>query len=405
MAIVHIATFEAMLAVRGGFQSYLSLPPVTEETSVLAAIAQAAYDTLSALYPSQTPLFDVNLADALAAVDDGAAKTRGIALGQTAAQAILAMRANDGSALPEPELGVNYFTSDDPGRWRQDPISLHPLALGANWSQVTPFALQSASQFRVPAPPPMTSSSYTVAYDETLAVGGDGVVTPTVRSEEGTFIGTYWAYDGTPSLCAPPRLYNQITRMISQERGATALETSRLFAVLNISLADAAISSWESKYFYDFWRPVLAIREADPGYGPTGLGDGNPNTVCDPTYLPLCAPASNTTGPNFTPPFPTYPSGHGTFGGALFENLRNFCGTDSYPFTFVSDEYNGVTRDVTGQVRPLLPRTFQSFSQAEEENGQSRIYLGIHWSFDKTAAIAQGNAVAQYIISNVYLPK
>ena len=156
-----------------------------------------------------------------------------------------------------------------------------------------------------------------------------------------------------------------------------------------------AIAIWESKYYYQFWRPVTGIREADAGTGPTGLGDGNPRTTGDPTFMPLGAPASNLQGPNFTPPFPSYPSGHAGFGGALFQTLRRFYGTDHIPFTFVSDEFNGMTVDNEGNVRPLVPRSFATLSQAEEENGQSRIYLGIHWAFDKTEGIAQGRRVGE----------
>ena len=119
------------------------------------------------------------------------------------------------------------------------------------------------------------------------------------------------------------------------------------------------------------------------------------------TYSPLGAPASNLTGPNFTPPFPAYPSGHAGFGGALFEMLRNFYRTDRIPFTFASDEFNGVTRDNAGNVRPRVERSFSSLSQAEEENGQSRIYLGIHWSFDKTEGIARGRLRIQEHLASV----
>src|SRR5262249_22816440 len=127
-------------------------------------------------------------------------------------------------------------------------------------------------------------------------------------------------------------------------------------------------------------------------------------TVGDPSFMPLGAPASNLNGPNFTPPFPAYPSGHAGFGGALFETLRKVYGTDNIAFTFVSDEFNGTTHDNTGAVRPLMPRTFTQLSQAEEENGQSRIYLGIHWSFDKTEGIAEGERVADFVFQNAFTP-
>jgi hypothetical protein len=169
-------------------------------------------------------------------------------------------------------------------------------------------------------------------------------------------------------------------------------------------MADAGMAVWESKYFYDYWRPVTGIREADPGTGPTGDGDGNPATTGDVSYTPLGAPASNTAGPDFTPPFPAYPSGHAGFGGALFQTLRRFYRTDEIAFTFTSDEFNGVTLDGEGDVRPLLPRSFTSLSQAEEENGQSRIYLGIHWAFDKTEGIAQGRRVADFVFENAFEP-
>jgi hypothetical protein len=299
-------------------------------------------------------------------------------------------------------VGIEHTTSDEPGRWRQDPISQIPLALGAHWGAVEPFVLESGAQFRVPPPPALDSAEYAAAFDEVQRLGGDGIATPTERSGDETIAGIYWAYDGTPSLCAPPRLYNQIAVQIAEQMGTQGAELARLLALVNVAMADAGIAIWESKYHYDFWRPVTGIREADAGTGPTGAGDGNPDTTGDPTFSPLGAPASNLQGPNFTPPFPAYPSGHAGFGAALFQTLRNFYGTDEVAFTFVSDEFDGATLDHQGNVRPLLPRSFASFSEAEEENGQSRIYLGIHWTFDKTEGIAQGRAVADYVFENAF---
>jgi hypothetical protein len=301
-------------------------------------------------------------------------------------------------------VGSDYVPGDLPGVWRQDPISKHPLALGAKWAEVIPFVLTSADQFRTPPPPDLESAEYAAAFEEVKRLGGDGIATPTERTEEQAFIGTFWAYDGTPSLCAPPRLYNQIAMQIAEEQGSGLVDTARLLALVNVAMADGGIAAWESKYHYAFWRPVTGIREADEGSGPTGDGDGNADTDGDDAFMPLGAPASNLTGPNFTPPFPAYPSGHAVFGGVLFEVLRQFYGTDDIAFTFVSDEFNGITEDNQGNIRPNRPRSFSSLSEAEEENGQSRIYLGIHWSFDKTEGIAQGRRVGRYVYDHLYRP-
>jgi PAP2 superfamily protein len=404
MAIVHIAIFDTVNAIVEDYHSYTGIRTARGAVSLEAAIAQAAHDTLVALYPSQATRFDMFLAEDLAEIHRQNQKTNGIDLGQRAAAAILALRVNDGSQVPEPHVGVDYFTSNLAGHWRQDPVSLIPLALGAHWGECKTFVLQSSQQFRVPPPPAMNSAEYATAYNEAKTVGGDGVVTSTIRTPEQTFIGTFWAYDGTPTLCAPPRLYNQIAVQIADQRELGVADLARLLALVNTAMADAAMSVWDSKYYYDFWRPITGIRESDPGTGPTGAGDGNSLTVGDTAFMPLGAPASNLNGPNFTPPFPAYPSGHAGFGGALFQIMRRFYRTDRIPFMFVSDEFNGVTKDHNGNVRSYMPRYFSSLSQAEEENGQSRIYLGIHWHFDKTQGIAQGRKVANYVFDHAFTP-
>lgn len=406
MAIVHIAIFEALNAIEGKYESYVGLQPADKHASMECAIAQAAHDTMCEMFPSQIQAFNQLLTEELDDIPDSGAKTKGIQVGHDAAAAIIALRSNDGSQHPEPQVGIDWITSNDAGRWRQDPISLLPVALGAHWGEVTPFVLTSPSQFRVPPPPPMSSAAYATAYNEVKALGGDGIVTPTVRTNEQTLIGIFWAYDGTPSLCAPPRLYNQIAMTIADVQNThDVVDLARLLALVNTSMADAGIAIWESKYYYDFWRPVTGIRESDPGTGPTGTGDGNASTIGDIAYSPLGAPASNLHGPNFTPPFPAYPSGHAGFGGALFQTLRRFYRKDKIPFTFISDEFDGITEDSNGNPRPLAERSFSSLSEAEEENGQSRIYLGIHWSFDKTEGIAQGNRIADYVFDNAFRKK
>lgn len=396
-AIVQIAVFDALNAVRGGYQSYTGLEPAEPGASADAAVAHAAHDTLAALYPSQQAIFDRELAADLARIPDGEAKQEGSRVGHRAARAILALRENDGSQLPDPVVGVDFFPSDQPGKWRPDPVSMSPLALGAYWGRVRPFVLRASWQFDAPAVPPLTSPRYAAAFAEVKRLGGDGVTTPTERTQEQTVAAIYWGYDGTPGLGTPPRLYNQIAIQLAQEQGMRdALEMARLLALVNVGQADAAIACWDTKWDIQFWRPVTAIREA--------ATDGNPATVADPAFTPLGAPASNLSGPDFTPPFPAYTSGHATLGGMLFQMLRHYFGTDDIAFTFVSDEWNGITRDNNGSVRPLIPRHFASLSQAEEENGQSRVYLGIHWRFDKTYGIAQGRRVADYVYRHAFKP-
>jgi hypothetical protein len=403
MAIVHIAIFEAVNAIEGKYESYVGLNSVDKHASMECAIAQAAHDTLCEMFPSQASSFNQLLTEELNDVAESEAKSKGIEAGQTAAAAILALRSNDGSQTTEPKLGIDWFTSNDVGRWRQDPISLLPVALGAHWGEVTPFVLRSPSQFRTPAPPALNSVEYANAFNEVKALGGDGIITPTTRTDEQTTIGIFWAYDGTPSLCAPPRMYNQLTMRIADLRHTQdVVELARLLALVNVAMADAGIAIWESKFYYDFWRPVTGIRESDPGTGPTGIGDSNDLTVGDLTFSPLGAPASNLNGPNFTPPFPSYPSGHAGFGGALFQILRRYYGKDKIPFTFVSDEFNGVTEGSNGNPRPFIERSFSSLSEAEEENGQSRIYLGIHWRFDKTEGIRLGNKVGDFVFDHAF---
>lgn len=403
-AIVHIAMFEALNAIDGKYQSFVGLYPAARKTAPEVAIAQAAHDALVGVFPSQKSRFDAFLQADLGGVAVGKPRTTGIALGRAAAFAILALTDHDGSQFVEQKVNVDYIPSNDPGVWRQDPISQLPPALGSKWGSVTPLVMQTGNQFRAPAFPDMSSAAYATAYDEVKRLGGDGVITPTERTAAQTQIGLYWAYDGTPTLCAPPRLYNQIAVRIADQMGTNDIDLARLLALVNTAMSEAGIAIWESKFFYKIWRPIGGIREADPGTGPSGIGDNNAATTCDPTFTPLGAPASNLAGPNFTPPFPAYPSGHAGFGGALFETLRKFYGTDNIAFTFVSDEFNGSTRDNKGNIRPLLPRTFTTLSQAEEENGQSRIYLGIHWSYDKTEGIAQGRKVADWVFSHAFQP-
>lgn len=404
MAIAQIAVFDAVNAIEGGYRSYTEIRRVHTPASVDAAMARAAHDTLVALYPSQKARLDALLNEDLAVLPESAAKAKGVTVGQEAAEAILAMRTGDGSDRAEPRIGVGYIPSDQPGKWRPDPVSQKPVALGAYWGSVKPFVLRSSAQFRLPPPPPLTSAAYTKDYEQVKQLGGTEAGTR--RTGEQTIIGNFWAYDGVPNLGAPPRLFNQLTALLMQQnRTGTLIEDARLLALTNTAMADAGIAAWESKYYYSTWRPVTGIRESDAGTGPSGLGDGNAATLGDSGFVPLGAPADNLIGPNFTPPFPAYPSGHATFGGALFEVLRRFWRTDNIAFTMVSDEYNGITQDNQGVTRPLIPRSFANLTEAETECGLSRVYLGVHWMFDTTQGATLGHNVAEYVFKNAFQPK
>jgi hypothetical protein len=404
-AIVSAAAYDAFNSVKRIGDPYLTLVPDATSASADAAVAQAARDTLAALYPSQRPTFDTALGRTLDRVPDGPAEHLGRFVGRTVAGRLLQARGNDNSGtINDPP----YVPNGLPGFHDVDPLNPGQGFYAPDYTSVTPFALSSVNQIQARQLDDGTpqgridflrSLEYTAAYYEVLVLGGDGVNTPTLRTAEQTEIGIFWGYDGSRGLGTPPRLYNQIVRTVAAQEGNTVAENARLFALVNLAMHDAGLVSWDAKYDNDFWRPILGIRE--------GSSDGNLFTVGIPGWTPLGAPNSNAPpgSINFTPNFPAYTSGHATFGAATFKTLERFYGTDAIRFSFTSDEFNGITRDVNGQIRPVRTRTYDSFSQAAEENGQSRIYLGIHWHFDKTEGIRTGNETANFVFSNFLRPR
>ena len=213
-------------------------------------------------------------------IPNGQAKQAGILLGRAVAAAHPAARcATTARTTPSRSTASTTSPATGPasgGRIRSACCRSRSARAGA---AVRPFVLPSGRAFRAPPPPALWSAAYAAAYNEVKRLGGDGVITPTARTDDQTMAGIYWAYDGTPSLCAPPRLYNQIAEVIATRMGSDVAEQARLFALVNVAMADAGIAIWESKFFYKLWRPVTGIREADPGTGPTGIGDRNPLTA------------------------------------------------------------------------------------------------------------------------------
>jgi PAP2 superfamily len=396
-AIVHAAIFDTVNSFDGSFTPYLTSINVKHGSSRKAAVAQAAHDTLVAAYPQQQSSFDKALQLAIHGIPPDSAK-KGIEVGRAAASNILAARANDGSQLDQ-----TYQPTNLPGYHQPDPLHPDQGYLGMLWGSVTPFALTSSVQFPVSdsvgVDPQsrlawLNSAAYTAAYNEVQALGSKNSNT---RTADQTEIGIFWSYDGSPQLGTPPRLYNQIARQIAHLQGNSEAENARLFALINLAMADAGISAWEAKYTYQFWRPIVGIRGA--------ASTGNFATVADPSWEPLGAQADNNSGTNFTPSFPSYVSGHATFGSALFQVLRSFYGKDDIDFRFQSDEFNGVTRDETGAVRPCRTREYANLTEAELENHDSRIFLGVHWRFDQDQGLNLGRAIGDFVFNNFLLPR
>src|SRR5262249_4418289 len=326
LAIAHVAIYDAVNGIARTHEPYLVPSAVATSASRVAAATAAAHQALLSLFPNHIATFDTLHAAILAGIPNGPQKTNGITWGEFVASQILAARANDGStAIVQPPGGSGV------GVWIPTPPSFLPSLL-PQWGFVAPFAMRSSSQFRPPGPPALDSQEYTADYEEVKQLGA---AVGSTRTEEQTEIALFWA-DGAGTE-TPPGHWNSIAQEVSAALGNSVEEKARLFALLNLAMADAAICGWDAKYRYDFWRPVTAIREADQ--------DGNPATDPDPNWSSLIV----------TPPFPDYVSGHATFSGAAATVLALFYGTDEVAFTSRSDFLPGAVR------------SFSSFSQAAEE--------------------------------------
>ncbi len=363
MACVNVSIFDAVNGILGGFTPYHVTDPAPAGASPEAAAIAAAHRGLVALYPAQQATFDAAKAASLAAIPDGPAKTAGIAWGEQVADAILELRADDHSGAIDP-----WESPLGGGWWLATPPAFAPPLL-PNWPRVTPWAMASTTEFRPAAPPAPNDAEYAAAFREVKRLGR---VNSPSRTADQTQIALFWADGGGTET--PPGHWITIAGGISRDRGLSLAENARLFALLSITVADAAIVSWDVKYAYNNWRPVTGIQHADQ--------DGNPDTDADASWLPLIA----------TPPFPSYSSGHSTFSGSSSRLLAHFFGTDDIAFSTVSDGLPGVTR------------SFTSFSQAAEEAGQSRIYGGIHWQFDNTAGLESGRSLADHVFFNFLTP-
>ena len=399
LAIVHLAMHDAFIGIRGTDPSktYINYSPATPGTTDLqaaqAAVAAAACLTLIAMFSKQKDFFLAKHQEFLVGVPDTDPEiARGLAWGKLVAERILASRKSDGSDASNDQ----YAPSTLPYRHRADPLTPSQGFLGPLWGKVAPFGINNLNAVITALPNPVTLPEYATDFDEVKGKGRDQGGTRTIDE---TNIGLFWAYDGARNIGLPPRLYNQAVRAIIEKKGGvTELQNAKIFAMANVAMADAGIQAWHEKYKHNFWRPVLGLREADAGWGPSGLGDKNPATSGDPYWRPLGAPRTNSSGPaSFTPPFPAYPSGHATFGTAAFKVVQiAFSLPDTFAFDLVSDELNGISVGATG-IRPLHKRSL-TIRKAIDENVLSRVYLGVHWKFDGLKGQQIGEAIATKIV-------
>jgi hypothetical protein len=379
-AMVHVGVHDALNAIDRRSRPYAFDGEAAPGASPEAAVAAAAHDVLVSAI-AQLPLelhspacIDAGLASveaayaaALAALSDGPAKAQGIAVGQAAAAAIVALRANDGAVGPF----LNFDCPQDvaPGEYQCTPGT--PLIAFEVWAGVDPFVLTHGSQFRPGPPYRVGTKKYAADLNEVKALGGDGVTTPSDRTPDQTEIALFWVENS-------PFKWNRVARTISLDRGLNLWENARLFGLLNMALADGYVAMMDSKNRYNYWRPITAIRAADT--------DGNPGTTADPTWTPLVQ----------TPPNQDYVSGHAIEGGAAAEVLRGFFGTD-----WIGFEDCSLTLPAGSTCDDAVPqqRVYTSLSEAAAENAYSRILVGFHFRKSIEAGVKYGTKIGRRAVN------
>jgi hypothetical protein len=356
IAITQIAVFDAVNGIVGHREPLLVDVGRAHDASPDAAAASAAHTVLDALLPSQSPSIDAFFQNSLVQIGSGERVDRGVAYGAEVANAVLAARANDGATATPP----GFAPQTGPGEYQLTP----PAFAAAGFTQtahVTPFVLDSASQFRVAAPPGLGSTQYATDFNEVKSLGRR---TSTTRTADQTAIGTFWG-------AAPIWIvWNQVADQAGIAFGNSLARNARLFAALNTTLADSAIALYDSKYTYHRWRPITAITAAD---------QGNPSTAADPTWVPLANTAND----------PSYPGAHAEFSQGAAAVLQDFFRTDEFSFS-LSNASIGITR------------SFTSFSGASNEASDSRIFAGQHFRYDENAGQAQAAAVADFVAAHAF---
>jgi hypothetical protein len=357
-AIVQLAVFEAVNAIKGDYQPYVGTIPAAPGASAEAAAIEAAFDVLSTYFPASASTLATERTNSLAQIPDGPAKDAGIATGDAAASAMIALRINDGASPPQfkvPDPAV-------PGEWQATPscpvINGVASGIALQWQNVTPFGISHASDFLLGPPPALTSNQYARAYNEVMTVGS---INSTQRPQDRSNVALYYA------ASSPTQVFNQAAQQVAQQQGRSLSENARALALINMAMNDSLVASFFNKYQYNFWRPETAIH--------AGGTDGNPKTEPDPNFAPFIT----------TPCFPSYPSNHGSAGNGAAEVMRHLYGEGGHSIT------------LTNPAVPSIVLQYTSFKEITDDISDARVYGGIHFRTDQVAGARLGRAVGSAV--------
>jgi hypothetical protein len=359
--IVQLAVFESVNAITGDYHPYLGTIVAPPGASAEAAAIQAAYRVLRTYFPASAATLDAERANSLASISDGQPKTDGIATGEAAASAMIALRAHDGSSPPQFKIPGPPV----PGEWQATPSCpiVNGVAVGTafQWQNITPFGIASASDFLLDPPPALTSNAYAKTYNEVMTVGSINSID---RPQDRANVARFYA------ASSPTLVFNQAAQQVAQQQGRSMSENARALALMNIATNDSLIASFLNKYHYNFWRPETAIHAGDT--------DGNPKTNADPNFVPFIT----------TPCFPSYPSNHGSTSNGATAILRRIYGEGGHSITLSNPAVPGIVLQYT------------TFKQITDDISDARVYGGIHFRTDQDAGERLGKAVGRAVYKN-----
>ena len=363
--IVQLAVFEAVNSITGDYHPYLGTITAPSGASADAAAIEAAYQVLITYFPASASTLYSARQNSLAQIPDGQAKADGIATGDAAASAMIALRANDGSSPPQFKIPGRPV----PGEWQATascPI-VNGVAVGIafQWQNITPFGIPSASDFLLGPPPALTGNQYAKAYNEVMTVGS---LESTERPPDRANVALFYA------ASSPTQVFNQAARQVALEENGSLSENARTLALVNMAMNDSLVASFLNKYHYNFWRPETAIHAGDT--------DGNPKTDPDSSYVPFVV----------TPCFPSYPSNHGSAGNGAAEVLRRIYGEAGHSIT------------LTNPAVPDIVLQYTSFKQITDDISDARVYGGIHFRTDQEAGADLGRALGTAVYRNNLYP-